>query len=458
MTMAQTRTEKDSLGTLELPDSVYWGIQTARALQNFPINFQRTAPQLIKAYALVKQACTETNLSLGFLAQDKATAIIQACQEIASGKLADQFPIDALQGGAGTSTNMNLNEVIANRAIEILGGEFGEYQIIHPLEQVNLHQSTNDTYPTAFKIAAIQLFKILSDSIAKTQGALQKQEQAFADVLLLGRTELQEAVPMTLGKIFSGWGEGFGRDRWRTFKCEERLRVVNLGGTAVGTGLCAPRQYIFQVTEKLRTLTGLGLARSENPVADTALGDVYVEVSGMLKAHATNLIRIANDLRLLNAFKEIHLPEKQTGSSIMPGKYNPVICEAVMQIGMQVIASDNCITDAVSRGTLQIVEFLPLVAHHLLTSLDISIKANELLTQLIPAIKPNLAVCQNHINQSESLITAFVPHIGYTKASELISLFKKSGQNNLREFLYKHLDKNMVDQTLLAGNITKLGY
>ncbi|RKY60852.1 MAG: aspartate ammonia-lyase, partial [Candidatus Latescibacterota bacterium] len=278
------RIEKDFLGEKKIPKEAYWGIHTQRAIENFPITGYRTPFSLIRAFAIVKKACCMANLELGYIDEKKANAIILACDEIIDGKLADQFPLDPLQGGAGTSTNMNVNEVIANRAIEILGGEKGDYSIVHPLNDVNLHQSTNDTYPTAMKVATIVELRNLSQAIARLQGAFQRKEKEFAQVVKTGRTELQEAVPLTLGAEFSAFAEAIARDRWRTFKCEERLRVVNLGGTAVGTGLGAPRSYIFLVIEKLRAITGLGLSRGENMVDQTANTDCFVEVSGILKA------------------------------------------------------------------------------------------------------------------------------------------------------------------------------
>ena len=294
------RLEKDFLGEKEIPAEAYWGIHTQRALENFPISGHKVHLSLIKALALVKKACCQANVELGCLGSREGGAVSQACDEILGGKWADQFPVDALQGGAGTSTHMNLNEVLANRAIEILGGSRGDYGLIHPIETVNLHQSTNDVYPTAIKVAAVFLLRDLSQAIAKVQGAFQKKEREFARIVKIGRTELQEAVPITLGAEFSAFGEAFARDRWRTFKCEERLRVVNLGGTAVGTGLTSPRSFIFRAVEKLRELTGIGLSRGENLLDATANSDPFVEVSGILKAHASNLIKIGNDLRLLH--------------------------------------------------------------------------------------------------------------------------------------------------------------
>ena len=366
-----TRREGDLLGVLEIPIDAYWGIHTGRAIRNFPISGRPVRPGLIRAVALVKKACALANLELGYLAPEKGEAIIAACGEIAAGGFPDQFPVDALQGGAGTSTNMNVNEVIANRAIELLHGRKGDYRIVHPLEDVNLHQSTNDVYPTALKVASISGLRRLSQAVADLQGAFQEKEKAFGAIVKIGRTEMQEAVPMTLGAEFAAFSEAIARDRWRTFKSEERLRVVNLGGTAIGTGLTAPRDYIFLVIEKLREVSGMGLSRGENLTGETANADPFVEVSGILKAHATNLVKISGDLRLLNFMGEIHLSPVQAGSSIMPGKVNPVVLEAVIQTGLRVMADDMLIADAVSRGTWQISEFMPLIADAFLEEIDL---------------------------------------------------------------------------------------
>ncbi|HTP60418.1 MAG TPA: lyase family protein, partial [Spirochaetia bacterium] len=242
---SEHRTEEDLLGAIHVPARAYWGAHTERARANFPFLGYHVHPGMLRAYALVKKACCLANTELGLISAEKGAAIAQACDQVASGALADQFPVDAMQGGAGTSTNMNVNEVIANKAIEILGGTLGDYARVHPIEDVNLNQSTNDTYPTALKVSAITMLRALSEAIAALQGALQEKEKQFAGIVTIGRTELQEAVPITLGAEFSGFAEAVSRDRWRAFKCEERLRVVNLGGTAVGTGISAPRSYIF---------------------------------------------------------------------------------------------------------------------------------------------------------------------------------------------------------------------
>jgi aspartate ammonia-lyase len=456
--MKKHRIEKDMLGSLELPEDVYWGIHTERAILNFPISGYRVNPSLIKAMAMVKKASAMANLETGYLEEKKARAIMAACDEISGGKLSEHFPVDALQGGAGTSTNMNVNEVIANRAIELMGEEKGNYEVIHPLQDVNLHQSTNDTYPTAIKIAGINGLRLLSQAIASLQGAFQEKERDFGKIVKIGRTELQEAVPVTLGAEFSAFSEAISRDRWRTFKCEERLRVVNLGGTAVGTGIAAPRDYIFLAIEKLRDVTGLGLARGENMMGETANADAFVEVSAIFKAHASNLIKIANDLRLLNFLGEIKLPELQTGSSIMPGKVNPVLAEAAIQTGIKVTANDSIISDVASRGTLQINEFLPLLAHAFLESIDLLISINHLLAGHIIKIEADEVKCRHYFDQSPMIITALVPIIGYDRATDMISDFNKEGRKNMRVFLEEKLGKELIDTIFSPYQLTALGF
>ncbi len=464
------RREEDLLGPLEIPMDVYWGIHTGRAIRNFPLSDRRVRTSLIRALALVKKACAMANLELGYLAKDKGAAIIAACEEIAGGALPEQFPVDALQGGAGTSTNMNVNEVTANRAIELLGGTLGDYRLVHPLEDVNLHQSTNDVYPTAIKIAAIFGLRRLSAAISGLQGAFQEKESAFGAVIKIGRTELQEAVPMTLGAEFAAFAEAISRDRWRTFKGEERLRVVNLGGTAVGTGLTAPRDYIFLVIEKLREITGMGLSRGENLTGETANADSFVEVSGILKASASNLVKIAGDLRLLHFMGEIHLPAVQAGSSIMPGKINPVVMEAVIQTGIRVMADDMIVSDAVSRGTWQINEFLPLIADAFLEEIDLLAAAASLLEAQVRGLTADEARCRFFFDHSPMIVTALIPLIGYERATALIREFyikapvnhtmegQASGMQNIRSFLKDKLGRDVVDRALSPYRLTALGY
>jgi aspartate ammonia-lyase len=452
------RTEHDLLGELPVPAAALYGIHTARALANFRLSGRAVAPALIRAMAQVKKACALANRELGFQAAGKADAICRACDELAAGEHADQFPLDAVQGGAGTSTNMNLNEVIANRALELLGAARGDYAQLHPIEDVNLHQSTNDVYPTALKIAAIYGLRELSAALAALQGAFQRMEKDFAGIVKLGRTEMQDAVPMTLGAEFSAFAEAFARDRWRTFKCEERLRVVNLGGTAIGTGLTAPRSYIFLVIEKLREVTGLGLTRAENLLDATANADCFVEVAGSLNACATNFVKIARDLRLLHLLGEIQLPAVQAGSSIMPGKVNPVLAEAALQAGLQARAEGTLVAEAAAAGTLQINECLPLLAAALLHQIALLKNAAAMLAPHVDGITADAATCRRYLDRSPALITAFLPRIGYEQAQAWLAEYKATGGTDLRAFLVAKLGREVVEQTLLPENLMALGF
>lgn len=419
------RIEWDSLGSKAIPQKAYYGIHSARAYENFSISRQKMHPELIKALGVVKQAAAETNMSIKLLSPEIGNAVFQAAGEVAEGKWEEQFIVDPLQGGAGTSANMNANEVIANRAIELLGGTKGDYALVHPVDHVNLSQSTNDVYPTALRIAAIRLLYPLSENCATLQASLQKKEAEFAGILKLGRTQLQDAVPVTLGQEFSAWAEAISRDRWRIYKVEERLRQINLGGTAVGTGINASRQYIHTAVERLRSLTGLGLARSENLIDCTQNADVFVEVSGILKACAASLVKLSGDLRLLSSgprggFGEIRLPALQAGSSIMPGKINPVIPEMTAQAAYQVMANDLAVTLAVQAGQLELNAFLPLVAANLLPSIEMLSKAMSLLaSRCIDGIEVIEENCFAHLENSVGVITALAPLLGYDRASEL---------------------------------------
>jgi len=456
--MSKSRVERDLLGEEKIPADAYWGIHTLRAVNNFRMSGYPVNPVLIESLAAVKKAACLANAELGYLEARKAEAIETACDEISGGRFQDQFPLDALQGGAGTSTNMNMNEVIANRAIEILGGEKGDYRIVHPIEDVNRHQSTNDVYPTALKIACIRRLRDLSREITATQAAFQKKEKEFASIVKIGRTELQEAVPITLGVEFGAFAEAIARDRWRTFKSEERLRTVNAGGTAVGTGLTAPRAYIFLVIEKLREVTGMGLSRAENVLDATANTDCFVEVSGILNAHACNLIKISGDLRILHLLGEIGLPALQAGSSIMPGKVNPVILEAVIQSALAAIPYDRTVTEACSRSTLQINEFMPLLSWAMLGSLDLLCAANRVFAGHIAGIRANEEKCREYFDRSPGIITALLPHLGYEKAEALLKEFEGSGKETLKDFLVDKLGKDLIEKTFAPSNLTSLGY
>ncbi len=421
----KTRTEHDLLGEIEVPEKAYYGIHTLRAHHNFDLSGLRLNPELIKALADVKKACATTNLRTGYLEPEIANAICLACEEIAAGKLHDQFIVDVFQGGAGTSANMNANEVIANRAIELLGGVKGDYSLVHPLDHVNLSQSTNDVFPTAVRVAAIRLLLPASQAMADLQQALQRKEDEFAGVIKVGRTEMQDAVPITLGQEFAAWAQATQRDWWRLYKVEERLRQVNLGGTAIGTGLNADRRYIFAVVDVLREITGLPLARAENMIDVTQNCDVFAEVSGLIKAAAVNLGKIASDLRLLSSgpsagIGEIRLPPLQAGSSIMPGKVNPVATEAVTQAAIQITANDHAITSAAMGGQLELNAFLPLMSHNLFQSLQLLRKAADLLAgKCIEGIEADEERCAELLENSFAVLTALSPHIGYEAASDL---------------------------------------
>ena len=464
MTKPETREEHDGLGAVAIPADAMWGIHTQRALDNFPATGRRVPPVLIASIAVVKQAAAVANAELGFLKRGVADAIIAACGRVCEGgaEVERQFPLDALQGGAGTSTNMNVNEVIANLALRQLGKPMGDYESVHPLHHVNLHQSTNDVYPTALRIAAIAGVRRLSDATAKLQGALQRKETEFQAIVKMGRTEMQPAVPMTLGQEFSAFAEAIARDRWRTFKCEERLRLVNIGGTAIGTGLTAPRAYIFRVIEVLRALTGMGLSRNENVIDGTANTDAFVEVSGILKASAANLGKIAGDLRLLHFLGEIALPPLQAGSSIMPGKINPVMTECVMQVAMVARANDATIAECAARGTLQLNEFMPLVAWALLDTIAMLEACAVKLTLHVDAIVADAARCAAALADSPTLITAFLPKIGYERAEALARAFTDSRADNpgltLRAYLAERLGQEVVDEVLSPANLLKLGH
>ncbi|WP_217447566.1 aspartate ammonia-lyase [Maribellus comscasis] len=430
--LTKFRTESDYLGEKQIPADALWGIHTARAVENFPITNRKMPSEFICAYGEVKLACTQINNELGFWeSKDKASAIEKACSEMSAGLLNEHILVDVFQGGAGTSTNMNVNEVIANRALQILGEKPGDYQIISPLDDINLHQSTNDTYPTALKIAAIRLLRDLEQKVLELQEIFQQKEKEFAHIIKIGRTQLQDAVLTTLGREMSAYAEAFNRDRWRIYKCEERLRVVNLGGTAIGTGLGAPKKFIFRVVDRLRENTNIGLARSENLIDGTQNADVFVEVSGILKAHASNLFKISNDLRLLSSgpdagLGEINLPQKQAGSSIMPGKINPVIPEAVAQVALQVAGNDQIIFQACSSGNLELNQFMPIITNALLESLLFLKNICDVFNKhCVAGITANEKVCLRNVESSTATVTALIPKIGYEKASKIAQLSKK---------------------------------
>lgn len=458
------RIEKDQIGEWNIPENSFCGINTKRAQVNFDLGSKSVNLKLIYEIALIKKAAAMVNKRLKQLAEDKANSIIRASEEVIEGKFDHEFIISAFQGGAGTSTNMNVNEVIANRAIEILGGTKGEYEVVHPLNDVNMSQSTNDVYPTALRIAAIYLLRKLSNSLAELQEALQGKENEFSDVIKLGRTELMDALPMMLGQEFGAYAKAIERDRWRVYKVEERLRQINLGGTAIGTGVNASHKYIFMITDAIQELTGLGLARSDYPMDITQNNDVFVEVSGLLKACSTNLLKISNDFRLLSSgpkggFGEIELPQMQAGSTIMPGKVNPVIPEMIGQVAMRVMANDYAITMAASSGQLELNAFMPLIAESLLESLELLNKGVTLFREkCIEGIKANREKCQETLEKSAALAAALVHHLGYEKAGHVARKALREDKP-IKDILKeeKIFSDSRIDQILNPFEVTKPG-
>ncbi len=459
------RLERDLLGVKAVPAGAYHGVHTARALENFPLSGRPLQPSLVRALAQVKLACVRANADLGHLSPEVAQALAQACEEMIQDGLAAAVVVDALQGGAGTSANMNVNEVLANRAEELLGGTRGTYARVSPLAHANLHQSTNDVFPTAVKVAAIGLLRRLEKAIAALQAAFQGREADFCDVLKVGRTQLQDAVPLTLGAECSAWAEALSRDRWRVFKCEERLRVVNLGGTAVGTGITAPRGYIFLVVEKLREVTGLGLSRAENLVDATQNLDPFVEVSGILKAHAVNLFKISSDLRLLGSgpragLGELRLPPVQAGSSLMPGKVNPVICEAVGQAALRVMADDLAVTQAAQLGQLELNAFLPLLADSLLGGLELLTRANDMFrSRCVEGLAADRERCAALLEGSLAQATALACRLGYDLAGQVAQQARDQGRSVRQVALERGLlEPEELDRLLSLEAMTSLGW
>ena len=422
----KTREEADSIGNKTVPATAYYGIQSLRAAENFKITNLKIHPRLVRALALVKKAAAISNRDIGLLVERKARAIIQACDEVAGGSLQEQFIVDAVQGGAGTSINMNMNEVLANRAIEILGGSKGDYQIVHPNNHVNMSQSTNDVLPTAIRIATIRMLEEVVDEVGRLEEALRNKSREFDDVIKMGRTQLQDAVPIRLGQEFSAYASAVSRDRERIAASIDDLAVINLGATAVGTGLNADLEYVNSVTEVLKKITGLSLQQSENMVDATQNVDALVGVSSVLKTAAVNLSKIASDLRLMSSgpragFNEIDLPAVQPGSSIMPGKVNPVIPEVVNQVAFQIIGNDQVISMAAEAGQLELNVMQPVLVYNLFQSIEMLENALEtFIDNCIVGIKANRERCRELVDRSVGIITAINPHVGYETAARIV--------------------------------------
>lgn len=424
---AQTRTETDSLGSLEIPASAYWGVHTARANANFPIARRPVSvyPDFVRAFACVKQAAARANHEIGALDEQRATLIDRACEEVRTGMLHDQFVVGVVQGGAGTSTNMNANEVITNRALELAGHAKGDYAFINPNDHTNMSQSTNDTYPTAIKIALAFSLRSLLDELQLLSDAFAAKGREFAHIIKVGRTQLQDAVPMTLGQEFTAFAVTLREDIERLDEAVALLAEVNMGATAIGTGINVPRGYREAVVRHLRENTGLPLVSAGNLVESTSDTGVFITFSGALKRSALKLSKISNDLRLLSSgpqagLGEINLPAVQAGSSIMPGKVNPVIPEAVSQVAYSVAGADVTVSMAVEGGQLQLNAFEPIIAHSLFQSITWLERACRTLREnCVDGITANEERLADTVARSVTVITALAPVLGYAEAAAL---------------------------------------
>ena len=428
-----SRMEHDSIGALNVPAEAYYGVQSMRAATNFQITHRPLHPVLIDSIVMVKKAAAITNEKSGKLNRQIAQAIIQACDEILNGSFRDQFIVDAIQGGAGTSANMNANEVIANRAIEILGGTKGDYSIVHPNDHVNMSQSTNDVIPTAGKITVLKLLPQTIKELEKLEKAMEEKEAEFDDILKMGRTQLQDAVPMRLGQSFGAFAHVLKRDIKRLKNVMDEMKVLNIGATAIGTAINVDSYYLSNISYELSKVTEISLKQADDLIDATQNLDGFVSVSGVLKTCAVDISKISNDLRLMSSgprtgLSEINLPARQNGSSIMPGKINPVIPEVVSQVAYLIIGHDYTITMAAEAGQLELNAFEPVLFHHLFESIDTLKEAAATLTKhCITGITANKEQCEEYIEKSVGISTALCPYIGYAKSAEIAKKSLKTG-------------------------------
>jgi aspartate ammonia-lyase len=464
MSQRTTRLEHDLLGERRVPAGAYYGVHTLRALENFAISGTPISiyPELVVALACVKQAAAFANNELGLLEDAKMRAIVQACQEIRDGALLDEFVVDVIQGGAGTSTNMNANEVIANRALEIMGREKGEYRYLHPLDDVNMSQSTNDVYPTAVKVALHFGIQRLTAAMAELRGAFMVKAVEFADALKIGRTQLQDAVPMTLGQEFSTYAVMLEEDEQRLKEAALLIHEINLGATAIGTGITAHPRYAALACRRLADITGVDLITAANLVEATQDAGAFVQLSGVLKRVAVKLSKTCNDLRLLSSgpragLNEISLPAVQAGSSIMPGKVNPVIPEVVNQIAFEVIGNDVTVSFAAEAGQLQLNAFEPVIAHSLFKSLKhLRNGCDTLRERCVKSISANRARLKELVERSIGIVTALNPYIGYANATQVAQEALASGRSVYDIVLEKRLlSRERLDEILRPEALTR---
>ena len=464
MSEQEFRTEKDSIGTKNVPEDVYYGVQSLRAAENFHITGLNMHPEIINSLAYIKKAAAITNCEAGLLDKKIAQAIVKACDEILGGKLHEDFIVDPIQGGAGTSLNMNANEVIANRANEILGGKKGDYSIVNPNDHVNCGQSTNDVIPTAGKMTSLRLLKNLKKELMRLHTALEKKAEEFDSVIKMGRTQLQDAVPIRLGQEFKAYSVAVLRDIRRMDKAMDEMRTLNMGGTAVGTGLNADEAYLRRIVPNLSEISDMELVQAYDLIDSTQNLDPFVAVSGAVKACAVTLSKIANDLRLMSSgpragFGEINLPAKQNGSSIMPGKVNPVIPEVVNQVAFNVIGNDVTITMAAEAGQLELNAFEPIIFYCLFQSIDtLGYAVQTFVDNCVTGITANETRCRYFVENSVGIITAICPYVGYQKAAEIAKEAIKTGESVKKLIIEQGiLTEEQMDEILDPVQMTEPG-
>lgn len=458
------RIEHDSIGTKDVPEEVYYGVQSLRAAENFHITGLNMHPEIINSLAYIKKAAAITNCEVGILDKKIADAIVKACDEILDGKMHKDFIVDPIQGGAGTSINMNANEVIANRAIEILGGQKGDYSIVNPNDHVNCGQSTNDVIPTAGKMTSLRLLKKLKEELLRLHKALVVKAEEFDHVIKMGRTQMQDAVPIRLGQEFRAYSVAILRDIKRMDKAMEEMCTLNMGGTAVGTGINADASYLKRIVPNLSEVSDMELVQAFDLIDATQNLDPFVAVSGAIKACAVTLSKIANDLRLMSSgpragFGEINLPAKQNGSSIMPGKVNPVIPEVVNQVAFNIIGNDVTITMAAEAGQLELNAFEPIIFYCMFQSIDtLSYAVQTFVDNCVTGITANETRCRYLVENSVGIITAICPHVGYEKAAIIAKAAMATGES-VRSLILKEnlMDEKELDEILEPSHMTEPG-
>lgn len=458
------RLEADSVGEKQVPVDAYYGVQSLRGKENFPITGQHLHKNLVEALAQVKKACAKANFKAGVMSEKVCDAIVYASDAILDGKYHDQFMTDPIQGGAGTTANMNANEVIANIANEHLGGGLGTYEFVHPNDHVNMGQSTNDVFPTAGKIASLHLAEQLLEELDKLQAALEKKAEEFDDVLKMGRTQLQDAVPIRLGQEFKAYADVLKRDRVRIEQGMAGIKVVNMGATAIGTGINVDLDYFDHIVPILADITGLDLTQAEDLVDGTSNLDVLVGLSSALKTLAVNLSKMASDLRLMGSgprtmVGDLHLPPRQNGSSIMPGKVNPVIPEVVNQVAYRVIGNDVTITMCAEAGQLQLNPNEPVLFYSLYESLEILTHGMETFRlNCVDGVQANREKLAADVEKSIGILTALVPHIGYKEAAAIAKIALES-DTPVRQLVLERevLSEDELKEILDPFNMTKPG-